>query len=57
MLAIELQELAIISNKIIDFNNKTKKYNKITSKAYASLKRFDFNTSCEKYFRVVNEFI
>ena len=46
-----------LTNKIIDFNNKTKKYNKITSKAYASLKRFDFNTSCEKYFRVVNEFI
>ncbi len=46
-----------LTNKIIDFNNKTKKYNKITSKAYASLKRFDFKTNCEKYFRVVNEFI
>ena len=46
-----------LTNKIIDFNNKTKKYNKITSKAYASLKRFDFNTNCEKYFRVVNKFI
>ena len=31
--------------------------NKITLKAYNSLKRFDFNTNCEKYFQVINEFI
>mgnify|MGYP001170503363 CR=1 FL=1 len=46
-----------LTSKIVEFNKKTKKYNQTTSKAYASLKRFDFKTNCEKYFRVVNEFI
>ena len=46
-----------LTNKIIDFNNKTKKYNKITFKAYKSLSRFDFNKNCEKYLKVINEFI
>tara|TARA_B100001250_G_C19116963_1_gene493642 strand:- start:37 stop:522 length:486 start_codon:yes stop_codon:yes gene_type:complete len=46
-----------LTNRIIDFNNKIKKFNKTTSEAYESLKRYDFNSNCEKYFRVVNEFI
>ncbi len=46
-----------LTKKILDFNNNTKKYNKITQKAYESLNRFDFNKNCEKYFRVINEFI
>lgn len=46
-----------LTNKIIEFSRRKNKYNKITLKAYNSLKRFDFNTNCEKYFQVVKEFI
>ena len=38
------------------FNNKKNYKNKI-NKGYLSLKRFDYKTNCEKYYKTINKFL
>ena len=46
-----------LSNKILDYNSNIKKNNKVTKNAYNSLSRFDFNSNCEEYFKILKKFI
>ena len=51
------QDIKDLSNKILDFNYDIYKNNKITHNAFKSLTRFDFNTNCEEYFKIIKKFI
>ena len=47
----------ILAKKIMQYISNKKKYNNITLKAYKTLNRFDYNLNCQKYLKVVKEFI
>jgi len=47
------QNEKILAKKIINFNNDQKKFSKIADYAFKSLKRFDYNYNCEKYFQLI----
>tara|TARA_B110000259_G_scaffold72650_1_gene85541 strand:- start:712 stop:1197 length:486 start_codon:yes stop_codon:yes gene_type:complete len=51
------QNIKDLSNKILNFNYYIYKNNKITQNAFKSLTRFDFNTNCEEYFKIIKKFI
>ena len=38
-----------------NFNNKSKKIKNKINKGYKSLKRFDYQNSCEKYFQIISK--
>jgi len=47
------QNERILAKKIINFNNEQKKFSIIADYAFKSLKRFDYNYNCEKYFQLI----
>jgi glycosyltransferase involved in cell wall biosynthesis len=51
------QNERVLAKKIIAFNNNPKKFSIIADYAFKSLKRFDYDYNCEKYFQLIRKHI